>query len=248
MNNVIPAPNTGSWYTLPAQCIRWDQERVGRNHTFVGPIPRGVPLDPGASSKVTSTEYSGPIAGVGEAVSSGTLPYGASQWYASTGWFSAWVPEIVDPVPAMEAAVESPQFAWRHATAPVNVRQMDVESQLRRLDQPLGKCTQGIIPDDAPLYRNTVAPPTPTNVPPGVQNACNPRAAIRGAQGEGCREEADRVAAALSGRWINNPTRQDTQRLESPVAPPGVGSAGNRPGGVSLGGQLMPTGGGIRRK
>jgi hypothetical protein len=237
MEGLIPTPNTSSWYRLPAQCIRWDQEKVGRRHTFVGPIPRGVPLDPGASSKVTSTEAFGPLSSA--ALKEAGLPYGASQWHASTGWYSAWPPEVVNPVPTMHAAIRTPQFAWKMSTAPVTVGQMDVESQLRRLDQPLGKCYQGVIPYDAPLHRNTVAPPMPVNVPPGVQNACNPLAAIRGPQGEGCREEADRVAAALSKRWINNPTRQDTQRLESPVAPPGVGSAGGRPGGVSLGGQLI---------
>jgi hypothetical protein len=243
MEGLVPSVNTSTWYRPPPQCIRWNQERVGQRHTFVGPIPEGAPLDPAPAAKITFPDAFGP-----HAVPAGVhLPYGASHWSAAVQWATPWPTTVVDPTEAMEAAVDTPQFAWRlRGSGAAPASKMDVESQLRRLDRPLGKCYQGVIPEDAPLYRNTVAPPIAVNVPPGVQNACNPIAVIRGPQGEGCREEADRIASSLSGRWVNNPTRQDTQRLDSPVSPPGMGTVGKRPGGVSLGGQLMPTGGGVR--
>jgi hypothetical protein len=140
----------------------------------------------------------------------------------------------------METEMNHPQFAFR-SVGPGLSYTIDVESQLRRLDQPLGKCYQGVIPEDAPLYRNTVAPPTPLNVPPEVQNAANPISVmVRGP--DTCRDEADKVATSISSRWINNPTRQDTQKLGEPFSPPGVGTPlpeSKRPGGVSIGGQLF---------
>jgi len=239
MEELVPAPVTRDWYRLPAQCIRWDQERVGQRHTFVGQIPRGVPLDPAPLAHMTSPENSGPIE-----IPAG-LPYGASQMRASTYLATSAPLVAVDPRPAMDAARNTPQFAWRMSNGPATPVQMEVESHLRRLDQPFGRCNEIAIPMDAPLFRNTVAPPRPVNVPAGVQNACNPIAALRGPHGEGCREEADRVAATLSSRWLNNPTRQDTQRIESPVTPPGIGTIGDRPGGVSIGGQLIAGAGSI---
>jgi len=128
----------------------------------------------------------------------------------------------------IETEMNHPQFAF-HAGGPATPYQIDVESQLRRLDQPLTKC-QAIIPEDAPLHRNTVAPPPVHGVPEGVQNAANPVAAmVRRVGAEQCRIDADTVASAMSGRWVNNPTRQDTKRFDLPFAPPGVGTGAARP-------------------
>jgi hypothetical protein len=108
-----------------------------------------------------------------------------------------------------------PQFAFRPGTGPASVAQVDVESQLRRLDQPLGHCTQGIIPFDSPLFSlESAIPPPPSGVPENVQNAANPVAAmIRQIGAEQCRNDADKNMSALSNRTFNNPTRQDTRNL-----------------------------------
>jgi hypothetical protein len=124
----------------------------------------------------------------------------------------------------IQTEMNHPQFAFR-AGGPGTPYQIDVESQLRRLDQPLSNC-QAVLPEDAPLYRNTVAPPVTPSLNPGVQNAANPIAAMTRADdpAAACRRAADAVAVGLSNRWVNNPTRQDTMRLGVPLAPPGIGT------------------------
>ena len=207
MNSLVPAPDTAGWYRTQYGCLKEDPTRIARLHTFSDAwIPEGVPLDPAASSKIC-------------------LDY-RTAWpleYRSDGEQETMV----------LTEMSHPQFAFRATVGgPATVRQVDVESQLRRLDQPLGRC-QATLADDAPLYRNTVAPPVPPPgaVPAGVQNATNPIAVIL--QGpEVCRPEADAVAVALSGRRFNNPTRQDTMRMAQPFAPPGVGRRGG-PGPVA---------------
>jgi hypothetical protein len=202
LTELVPAPDTSAWYRTEFGCLRDDPTRIARYHTFPdAPIPRGVPMDPAAPSYIC-------------------LRY-------RTAWPQGGAPAATEAMVTAEAA--HPQFAFR-AGGPGTVSQIDMESQLRRLDQPLGRC-QAVIADDAPLYRNTVAPPPPAPgaVPREVQNACNPLAAMVGPGGEGCREAADRVATAMSGRWIHNPTRQDTMRFDRPFAPPGVGTGEPRP-------------------
>lgn len=194
---LIPNPDTSGWYKTQYGCLKDDPTRIARFHSFPdAAIPRGVPDDPSAASKVC-LEYR-----------------------------NAWPEEEVDATAMVVTEQAHPQFAFR-AGGPGTVYQIDVESQLRRLDQPLTNC-QAVIAADAPLYRNTVAPPTPTNVPAGPQNAANPIAAIIQPSGRDCRVAADAVASAMSGRWINNPTRQDTMRFELPFAPPGTGSGAPR--------------------
>jgi hypothetical protein len=124
----------------------------------------------------------------------------------------------------IQTEANHPQFAFR-AGGPGTPYQIDVESQLRRLDQPLTNC-QAVIPEDAPLYRNTVAPPVFASPDKGVQNAGNPIAVMTRPDDPAslCRKAADTVASALSDRRFNNPTRQDTMRLGVPVAPPGIGT------------------------
>ena len=193
MESLVPAPATGDWYGTRYQCLRTDPTLIARNHTFPDAvIPRGLPEDPAAASKVCMSYRNGRPA------------------YA------------VDATSMIEVEAAHPQFAFR-VGAPVTPYQIDVESQLRRLDQPLGNC-QAVLAADAPLYRNTVAPPMPTQVPAHVQNAANPIAAIIREEA-GCRSAADQVATALSGRWINNPTRYDTMTMAQPFGPPGIGSA-----------------------
>jgi len=210
MAAVVPEPNTAEWYRTQYGCIRWDQSKVARTHSFPdAPIPRGLPLDPAAHAKIC-------------------LEYRSSA-----------APYIVNAESMVEASMNHPQFAFK-AGGPGTPYQIDVESQLRRLDQPLSR-VQAELPLNAPLYRNTVEPPPPRNVPAGPQNAANPIAVlVRGA--DTCREAADAVATQLSNRWLNNPTRMDTKRFDEPFTPPGVGTPSPyKSGGVSLGGQPLYT-------
>ena len=116
--------------------------------------------------------------------------------------------EVVDSSAMMDAARNHPQFAFspRGPAAP----QIDVESQLRRLDQRLSKM-QAVIADDAPLYRNTVQPPQPFGVRADVLNAANPISTVLRPGESECRDAADAFALSMSSRRFNNFTRQDTQ-------------------------------------
>ena len=116
--------------------------------------------------------------------------------------------EVVDSSAMMDAARNHPQFAFSPRGPAAS--QIDVESQLRRLDQRLSKM-QAVIADDAPLFRNTVQPPQPYGVRADVLNAANPiSTVIRPGESE-CRDAADAFALSKSGRRFNNFTRQDTQ-------------------------------------
>ena len=206
-------PDTRSWYTTNYGCLRTDPTRIARFHTFPDAvIPRGIPEDPAAPAKICS-ESAHPVTSMGA---------------GPTEYKTAWPHRIVDPSAMIDAYEQHPQFAFR-AGGPATVYQIGVESQLRRLDQPLSKC-QAVLAEDAPLFRNTVAPPPVTGIDEGVQNAANPVAAmVRRVGAEQCRIEADKVATAMSGRRFNNPTRQDTMRMDTPFAPPGIGSGEARP-------------------
>jgi hypothetical protein len=213
--SLVPAIDTSAWYKTDYGCIRTDPTLISRRHTFPdAPIPRGVPQGPFGPSRICSdTTCSVPL---------------TSNGVGCTLYKTAWPQQIVDPNPMIEIAMNHPQFAFK-AGGPGTQYQLDVESQLRRLDQPLTNC-QAVIPEDAPLYRNTVAPPPVKGVPEGVQNASNPIAAmIRSVGAEQCRIDADTVASAMSGRRFWNPTRQDTMRFDLPFAPPGIGTGAPRP-------------------
>ena len=208
---LVQEPNTSGWYKTQYGCLRTDPTLISRLHTFPDTvIPRGIPDDPAAPAKICSDSAC------------------SVDSFGCTEYRTAWPQRAVDPNPMIEAEMNHPQFAFR-AGGPGTPYQIDVESQLRRLDQPLGNC-QAIIPEDAPLYQNTVAPPPVYGVPEGVQNASNPLAAmIRRVGAEACRQEADAVATAMSGRWANNPTRQDTKRFDRPFSPPGIGTGAAQP-------------------
>jgi len=212
---LVQEPNTAGWYKTNYGCLRTDPTMISRFHTFPDAvIPRGFPEDPAPPAKVCSDTVCGQAVTV-DAV--GCIQYR-----------TAWPQRYVDPNGMIETEMNHPQFAFK-AGGPATQYQIDVESQLRRLDQPLTNC-QAIIPEDAPLYRNTVAPPPAVGVPEGVQNAANPIAAmVRQVGAEQCRIDADSVAAAMSGRWLNNPTRQDTMRFDLPFSPPGIGTGAARP-------------------
>ena len=208
-------PDTRSWYTTNYGCLRTDPTRIARLHTFPDAvIPRGFPEDPAAPAKICSDSVCGqPVSANG---------------VGCTQYKTAWPQRYVDPSAMIDAYEQHPQFAFR-AGGPATAYQIGVESQLRRLDQPLTKC-QAVIAEDAPLFRNTVAPPPVSGVDEGVQNAANPVAAmVRRVGAEQCRIDADKVASAMSGRWLNNPTRQDTMRMDKPFDPPGIGSGEPRP-------------------
>jgi len=111
------------------------------------------------------------------------------------------------------AARDHPQFAFSPRGPAAS--QIDVESQLRRLDQRLTKM-QAIIAEDAPLYRNTVQPPQPMGVRADVLNAGNPISSIMRPGASECRDASDSLAVGSSGRRFNNTTRQDTQLYEIP--------------------------------
>ena len=198
MEALVAAPDTSTWYKTQYGCLKTDPTLIARFHSFPD-----APIPDGVPRDP------------------------AAPAKICLGYRTAWAQEEVDAADMVDTERDHPQFAFSPG-APGTWYQIDVESQLRRLDQPLGKC-QAVLPMDAPLFRNTVAPPPPMNVPPAVQNAANPVAAImvRGDR-EDCRVAADAVATAMSGRWLNNPTRQDTMRFEKPFSPPGTGTGAPR--------------------
>jgi hypothetical protein len=190
---VVSEPNTSSWYSTNWGCLRTDPTAIAQKHLFSDAALPRRTLDPGPDVRVCGLQYN-----------------------------ASWPMEERSSDVVVDMEMSHPQFAFTPG-GPATPYQIEVESQLRRLDQPLTRC-QAVIPMDAPLFKNTVAPPPPVNVPIGPQNAANPIAVIVRPGGEGCRQEADSVAITMSGRWIGNPTRYDTMRMNLPFAPPGVGS------------------------
>lgn len=207
MESLVETPDTSQWYKTNYGCLRTDPTLISRFHTFSDAIiPRGMPDTAAPPMRVCSDTLCGETIGCYQ-------------------YRTAWPSQVVDPEPMIQTEMNHPQFAFR-AGGPGTPYHIDVESQLRRLDQPLSNC-QAIIPGDAPLYRNTVAPPAAVNLPVDVQNATNPIAVMTRPDDPSalCRQAADAVATGLSGRWLNNPTRYDTMRIGSPVDPPGIGSS-----------------------
>jgi hypothetical protein len=193
MSELVPAPDTSSWYTTQYGCLTRDQSLIASRHTFPDArLPRGKPEDPGAAARICLS------------------------------YRNAWPMQAADAGAMVEAERNHPQFAF-NGGGPGTMRQIEVESFLRRLDYPLGPCGQPVIGMESPLFHDAVSPPAPINVPAAVQNAANPIAAI--VQGpDQCRAAADAVATSLSSRWVDNPTRYDTTRFAVPFAPPGIGT------------------------
>jgi hypothetical protein len=190
----MPLVSTGEWYKTQYGCLRGvDPTEITRRYTFPD-----APIPDGIPHEP------------------------AAPAKICLQYDTAWPMEEVDPEGMVEAARNHPQFAFRSG-GPTTAHQIDVESQLRRLDQPLTKC-QAVIADDAPLYYNTVQPPVPSGVRADVLNAANPMSSILRPGADECRVAADKVAFAASGRRFHNPTRQDTQRFVVPFQPPGTGT------------------------
>lgn len=181
------APDTHTWYTSKYGCLVSDPTIISRNFTFPGDtLTRNIPQTPSPFVRIIHQ------------------------------YRTAWPRPHPSPLSnSIDTEQNYPQFAFRAGTGPASVAQIDVESQLRRLDQPLGNCTQGIIPFDSPLFSlESVIPPPPSGVPENVQNAANPVAVmIRQVGAEQCRNDSDKKMSALSNRTFNNPTRHDTRNL-----------------------------------
>ena len=188
---------TSTWYQTQYGCPRGvDPTEIARRHTFPDAMIPRGTPDDPAANSKICLEYR-----------------------------NAWPAQLVNPAAMIEVERQHPQFAF-HPGGPGTPAQIDVESQLRRLDQPLTNC-QAVLADDAPLFRNTVAPPRPVGVPYGINNAANPVAAMVREEDGQCRKAADRVATGLSSRTFHNPTRYDTTRFAVPFTPPGIGSFGS---------------------
>ena len=198
MAKLVPQPATvGTWYTTQYSCLRTDPTRIARFHSFPDEwIPSAIPLDPAPLTRVCT-------------------------FYDTT---AAWAGVPAQGQGARVLATERahPQFAF-NGRGPASVAEIDAESQLRRLDRPMGNCTEPVLSMNSPLFYNTVAPPAPTGVATGPQNAANPVAAMVRPSSSSCRTQADAVATAMSGRFVNNPTRMDTKQFALPFSPPGIG-------------------------
>lgn len=124
---------------------------------------------------------------------------------------TAWPMERVDSAPIVSASLNHPQFAF-HTWGPATPAQMDMESSLRGLGIPISK-NQAVLPLNGPLFQS-MAPPPVTGLPEGVQNACNPVAAMVHGR-DRYRESEDAAASAASSRLFHNSTLLDTAKLRS---------------------------------
>jgi hypothetical protein len=100
------------------------------------------------------------------------------------------------------------------------LRAVDKESQLRRLDRPLGtpETKQYTPPQDGNMYNDRLLVPT-SNKPPSrfVEEISMPQALLR-AGTYNCRTQADELNWSRSPRLFNNATKQD--RYMGPTEPP----------------------------
>jgi hypothetical protein len=175
----VSSPDTSAWYSRKQGCIK------------------------GVDPTEITRKFTFPGAMLGIGIPLDPAPYSR----ICTNYVSSSPLEDLDPSAMMETAQNYPQFAFRPRGP--NSTQVDVESQLRRLDQRLTKM-QAVIAEDAPLFRNTVQPPQPEGVRQDVLNASNPISSII-RPGAICRDTADAYAVQKSGLRFNNTTRQDTQ-------------------------------------
>jgi hypothetical protein len=175
----VPAPDTSAWYSRKHGCIK------------------------GVDPTEITRKFTFPDMMLGVGIPLDPSPYTR----VCMNYVSSSPLEDLDPSAMVETAQNHPQFAFRPRGP--NATQVDVESQLRRLDQRLTKM-QAVIAEDAPLFRNTVQPPQPAGVRSDVLNASNPISSII-RPGAICRDTADALAVQHSGLRFNNTTRQDTQ-------------------------------------
>jgi hypothetical protein len=110
MSELVPAPDTSSWYQTQYGCLPWDPTLVARRHTFPDAVlPRGKPEDPAAAARICLS------------------------------YRNAWPMTAADASAMVEAERNHPQFAF-NGGGPGTARQVEMESYLRRLDYPLGNC------------------------------------------------------------------------------------------------------------
>jgi hypothetical protein len=181
----VPAPDTASWYSRKHGCIK------------------------GVDPTEITRKYTFPGMNLPIGIPMDPAPFSR----ICLNYVTSSPLEDIDPTPMMDTAQNYPQFAFRPRGP--NATQVDVESQLRRLDQRLTKM-QAVIAEDAPLFRNTVQPPQPAGVRADVLNASNPISSIV-RPGPICRDAVDAYAAQGSGLRFNNTTRQDTQLYMIPA-------------------------------
>lgn len=128
-----------------------------------------------------------------------------------------------EPAPTVSESVVLPtggQFypASRYAGA------VDAESQLRRLDRPLGTCEakQWEPNQQGDMFNSRILVPLTRTVadPTQIEELAYPRALLRSGPYE-CREKQDRINVALASDYLfNNATKQDRYKLMGKPAKP----------------------------
>ena len=187
-------PDTSGWYQTQYGCLRTDPTLIARYYSFPDVVLPIAPLTPAPASQVCGSALCRPSPG---------------QQVNCVQYDTVWPMERVDSAPIVTASLNHPQFAF-HTYGPVAPGQMDMESSLRGLDLPISK-NQAVLPLNGPLFQS-MAPPPVTGLPEGVQNACNPVAAMVTGR-DSYRESQDAAASAASSRLFHNSTLLDTAKL-----------------------------------
>jgi hypothetical protein len=193
-------PDTSGWYQTQYGCLRTDPTLIARYYSFPDVVLPIAPLTPAPASQVCGSALCRPSPG---------------RQVNCVQYDTAWPMERVDSAPIVTASLNHPQFAF-HTYGPVAPGQMDMESSLRGLDLPISK-NQAVLPLNGPLFQS-MAPPPVTGLPEGVQNACNPVAAMVHRR-DTYREAQDVAASAASSRLFHNSTLLDTAKLRPRVLP-----------------------------
>jgi hypothetical protein len=194
-------PDTSSWYQTQYGCLRTDPTLIARYYSFPDVVLPRAPKTPAPASQVCGSALCRPSPG--------------QQTMNCVQYDTAWPMERIDSAPLVTASLNHPQFAF-HTYGPVAPGQMDMESSLRGLDLPISR-NQAVLPLNGPLFQS-MAPPPVTGLPEGVQNACNPVAAMVTGR-DSYRESQDAAAMGASNRLFNNPTLLDTAKLRPRVLP-----------------------------
>jgi len=187
-------PDTSSWYQTQYGCLRTDPTLIARYYSFPDVVLPRAPKTPAPASQVCGSALCRPSPG---------------QQVNCVQYDTAWPMERIDSAPLVTASLNHPQFAF-HTYGPATPDQMDMESSLRGLDLPISR-NQAVLPLNGPLFQS-MAPPPVTGLPEGVQNACNPVAAMVTGR-DSYRESQDAAAMGASNRLFNNPTLLDTAKL-----------------------------------
>jgi hypothetical protein len=193
-------PDTSGWYQTQYGCLRTDPTLIARYYSFPDVVLPIAPLTPAPAAQVCGSSLCRPSPG---------------KQVNCVQYDTPWPMERVDSAPIVAASLNHPQFAF-HTWGPATPAQMDMESSLRGLDLPISK-NQAVLPHNGPLFRSMDPPPV-TGLPEGVQNACNPVAAMVTGR-DSYRESQDAAASAASSRLFHNSTLLDTAKLRPRVLP-----------------------------